>query len=177
MAPLPESNTARWFLDYTDGVNAHSMMFRTVSPASMATLKSQVDNFLTELDTVLYLITIIGMRVALVGSNVTNATPWTGAATYGTGAMPVANAPRELRFIGRSADGRRNSISVYGFDGATPDTYQITSASNPVIEAAILTLSNAAALGIGATISGQAPIWKAYASFNFNSYWEAEARP
>lgn len=177
MAALSPSNTARYWLDYSDGANEHSMMFRAVSPASQATVKSQIDTFLTQLDTVLYLITILGMRFSLVGSNVTNPTTWTGAATYGTGTMPISNAPRELRFIGRSPDGRRNSVSVYGFDGATPDTYRITSASNPVIEAAILALSNAAAVGVGATISGQTPIYKAYASFNFNSYWEKEARP
>lgn len=177
MAALPASNTARFWLDYSDGVNEHSLTFRISNSATLVTIKSQVDAFLTQLDTVLYLITILGCRVAVQGSNVTNPTPWTGAATYGTGTMPVSNAPRELRFIGRSVDGRRNSISVYGFDGATPDTYRITSASNPVIEAAILALSNASALGVGLTISSGLPVWKAYASFNFNSYWEKEARP
>lgn len=177
MAALPPQSTARAWLDYSDGVNEHSLMVRITNSVTLVTIKSQLDNFLTQLDTVLYLITILGMRVAVDGSNVTNPTPWTGAATYGTGAMPVSNAPRELRFIGRSVDGRRTSVSVYGFDGATPDTYRITSASNPVIEAAILALSNASALGVGITISEGVPVWKAYASFNFNSYWEKEARP
>jgi len=177
MAPLPESNTARWFLDYSDGINEHSMMFRTVSPASMATLKSEVDTFLDTMAPQMFVITIIGMRVALVGSNVSNSTPWTGNATYGTGVMPATLAPREVRFVGRSADGRRNSISVYGTKFVTPDTFRIPSSADTVIEAALLRLANAAALGIGATISGQAPIWKAYANVNFNSYWESEARP
>jgi hypothetical protein len=177
MAALPASNTARAWLDYSDGVNEHSMMFRFGPSVTQLTINSRIDTFLDSLDTVLYLITVIGLRLAVAGSNVTNPASWTGNATYGTGTMPVSNAPRELRFIGRSTDGRQNSVSVYGFDGATPDTYRITSAANPVIEAAILSLANSAAVGVGLTVSGQPPIWKAYASFNFNSYWEKEARP
>jgi len=177
MPALDPANTARAWLDYSDGVNEHSAMFRIAPTATLVTIKSQIDAFFTQLDTILYLITVVGFRVAVINSNVTNPSPWTGAATYGTGAMPISNAPRELRFIGRSVDGRQNSVSVYGFDGAQPDIYRITSASNPVIEAAILALSNASALGVGLTISAQVPVWKPYASFNFNSYWEKEARP
>lgn len=177
MAALPASNTARFWLDYSDGVNEHSMLFRISPTVTLVTIKSQVDAFLDQLGAILYTITILGCRVAVVGSNVTNPTPWTGNTTYGTLAMPPEFAPQELRFIGRSTDGRQVSVSAYGFDGAIPATYRITSASNPVIEAAILALSNASALGVGLTISGELPIWKSYASFNFNSYWEKEARP
>jgi len=177
MAALPQSNTARFFLDYSDGVNEHSATFRISNTATLVTIKSQVDTFLDQLSGILFTITILGCRVAVSGSNVTNPTPWTGNTTYGTLSMPAEFAPQELRFIGRSTDGRRVSVSMYGFDGAIPPTYRITSASNPVIEAAILALSNASALGVGLTITGQLPVWKAYASFNFNSYWEKEARP
>jgi len=177
MPALPQSNTARFWLDYSDGVNEHSMTFRISNSVTLVTIKSQVDNFLTQLDTSLYLISILGCRVAVEGSNVTNPTTWTGNSTFGSGAMPIANAPRELRFIGRSTDGRRNSVSVYGYNGATPEIYRINSATSPAVEDAITALANASALGVGLTISHGVPVWKNYASFNFNSFWEKEARP
>jgi len=177
MAALPPSNTARFWLDYSDGVNEHSITFRIAPTATLLTIKSQVDNFLLELEPGLHVITILGCRVAVAGSNVTNPTAWTGAATYGTGAMAAEDAPREVRFIGRSTDGREVSISVYGTSFSVPATFRITSAANATIADAILALANASALGVGLTISGEVPVWKAYASYNYNSYWEREARP
>lgn len=176
MAPLPESNTVRIWVDYSDGVNEHSLMARVISPANQAAARLRVHNFLFALSPSLYLLTITGARVAALGSNVTNPMVWDHNATYGTGVMPVNNAPRELRFIGRSADGRRNSVSVYGFDGTTPDDYRISATENVDVDAAIDQLTDAAAAGVFVTISGGLTIWKPYASFNFNSYWERQAR-
>ena len=177
MAPLPPSNTARAWLDYADAFNQHSIMFRIAPTATLVTIKSQIDAVMLQLSPVLTLLTVVGFRVAVIGSNVTNPSPWTGAATYGSGTLLDSNAPRELRFIGRSTDGRQNSVSVYGFSGATPGDYRIDASESADVSDTILALANASALGVGLTISGQVPVWKPYASFNFNSYWEKEARP
>lgn len=177
MAPLPPESTARAWLDYSDGINSHSMVMRLGPTASLASINASFDSFLSALATILYTITIIGVRVASDNSNVTNPFTWTGDATYGTGTLTADNAPRELRFLGRSADGRQGSVSVYGYNGSTPGIYRLNASSIAPVENAIAVLDAGYAQDLWLSISTQRQIWKPYASFNFNSYWEKEARP
>lgn len=177
MAPLPPESTARAYLDYSDGINAHTMVCRLGPTATLVNVNAAFDDLLTALTSILYVVTIIGLRVSSDNSNVTNPTPWTGPATYGTGAIAGANAPRELRFLGRSADGRRGSVSVYGYSGTTPDIYRLLASGVTPVSDAIDVLDAAYAQDLFLSISTQRLIWKPYASFNFNSYWETEQRP
>lgn len=177
MAPLPPQSTARVWLDYSDGTNEHSLVARLGDAVSVATAVTNMNAFMLELAPSLNLLTVIGARAAFDGSNVSNPFTWTGAATYGSGTMPVVNAPRELRFIGRSGDGRRVSVSVYGFSGATPPSYRVSAGVDAAVDDAIDALASASAAGVFLSISTAVPVWKTYASFNFNSYWERQARP
>jgi hypothetical protein len=176
MAPLPANNTNRLFLDYSDGINAHTISWRFAAPSSLNAAKAALDDFLTTLSPALYLITVLGARQQVNGTNVSLPTAWTGAGTYGTGTMPAVNAPRELRFLGRGPDGRKVSVSVYGGDFATPGTYRINSADDADIAGAIGSLDNASAASDWVTISGTKPVVYDYADVNFNSFWEAAAR-
>lgn len=177
MAPLPPESTARFYLDYSDGVNAHTLVARVGAGVSSSSVNVILDAFLSALEPILYLITIIGLRVSSDNSNVTNPVSWTGPATYGSGSMTGENAPREMRFLGRSGDGRRVSVSIYGYSGTTPAIYRLLASGVAPVAAAIVELENAAASDVFFTISTLPPVWKPYASFNFNSYWEAEQRP
>lgn len=177
MAPLPPESTARAWLDYSDGINEHSIVMRLGPTATLVNINASFDALFTALATILYTVTIIGLRVASDNSNVTNPATWTGDATYGTGTLEAANAPRELRFLGRSADGRQGSASVYGYSGTTPGIYRLNAAAVAPVEDAIAVLDAGYAQDLWLSISTQRLIWKQYASFNFNSYWEREARP
>jgi len=177
MAPLPPESTPRLYLDYSDGVNQHSLIARLGTGTSSTTGMDYVDQFMLELSPSLYLITVIGCRIASDESNVTNPIAWTGDFAYGSGTMPPVNAPREIRFQGRSTDGRQVSVSVYGYKEATPAVYRINSGVDTNVDDAIDKLAVASAAGVFVTISSNVPIWKQYASFNFNSYWERRARP
>lgn len=177
MAPLPPDSTTRVYFDYDDGINQHTLVCRLGILGDPVVAMDAIDAFMESLAPSLSLITVVGARWSVSGSNVTNPLGWSGAATYGSGVMPAENAPRELRFIGRSADGRRNSVSVYGYDGPTPALYRINAEASVDISNAIVALESGVAGGNWYTISTQIPVWKPYASFNFNSYWERQARP
>lgn len=177
MAPLPPESTARFYLDYSDGINQHTLVARAGATAGSIEANFYFDALLAALDTILYTITIVGLRVSSDNSNVTNPMVWTGPASYGSGTMTGENAPRELRFLGRSADGRRVSASVYGYQGTTPAIYRLLASGVTPIADAITALEDAGTGATFLTISTQVPVWKPYASFNFNSYWEAEQRP
>jgi len=177
MAPLPQENTARLILDYQNGGKNHSILWRYNNDTStLANAKAALDAFLSELDPDLHVITVLGARQGLAGNPLTFPTVWTGASAYGTGATTGLNVPKELRFIGRSTDGRRVSVSVYGWNGFLPDDFRINAGESATVDAAIASLILSAGTGAWCTISEQEPLVYTYADFNWNSYWERKMR-
>jgi hypothetical protein len=176
MAPLPPESTARMWLDYTDGINEHSLCVRVGPTATLPNMINMVDDFMSTQQAAFYLLTVLGARVASDNSNVTNPFTWTGASTYGSGTMPAATSPAEIRYIGRSVDGRMVSCSLYGCKLAIPGTFRYLASAQADVAAAIAVLESGPAQSIFLTISTSTPVWKQYASYNFNSYWERKAR-
>jgi len=176
MAPLPTNSTSRFFVKYNNGVDDHEVMFRYPEESNLSALKLVVADWFEALDPILYAITIIGARHSFKDSTVSSPVVTGLAAGYGTGAMPEVSAPRELRFEGRSFDGRRVSWSIYAQNIGTPDTYRFNADDNANIDAAIAVLGAAAAVPSICSVSGETPIIYPYANVNFNSYWERQRR-
>jgi hypothetical protein len=176
MAALPPENTRRIWVEYFDGVNNHEVMLRGDTDTTVGELMEVAHDFFTALEPKLYVITIIGVRYAETGSTISNPEVWTGDPSYGTGAMPAINAPREIAFEGRSPDGRLVSYSMFGSSVSTPADYRFSLGEDADLDNARNVLSVAHAAGILCTISGSSAILKTYINFNFNSYWEREAR-
>ena len=176
MAPLPQESTARFWVKYNNGVDEHEVMFRHPEESSISALKVVVAAWFDALDPIIYAITIVGARYALNGSTVSNPIVTGLASGYGTGAMPLVSGPRELRFEGRSFDGRRASWSMYAQNIGTPDVYRFLPEANANIDATIAVLGAAASTPDICTISGESPIIYQYANVNFNSYWEEQRR-
>jgi len=177
MAPLPANNTARLFLDYNDGLNDHTLMWRfNESFSSLSACKDALSAFLTALSPKLYLWTVTGARASEQGSSVSLPTTWTGDATYGTGTLPANQAPRELRWQGRSNTGRRVSFSVYGCNLTTPDDFIIRIDDNPDFDATIAQLILAADVSAWVAIDNNVPLVYQFIDVNYNSYWETQAR-
>lgn len=174
MAPLAVDNTQRFFLDYSTTNLSHTMMVRTTTPTSGGAFSSFMNAFLTALAPELSLITIDGARVAQINTNVSIPIVWSGAATYGTGSEPLNFRPRQLAFLGRTANGRRARLFVYGGDFTSPNDFRITRAANANIDAAydVLELNPQ----FFAAIDGLATVKYGYVDVNFNSYWEREVR-
>lgn len=174
MAPLSPDNTQRFFLDYSTTNLSHTLMVRTTSATSAGAFSTFMDDFLTALAPELSLITVDGARVAQISSNVSIPITWSGAATYGTGSEALNFRPRALCFLGRTVNGRRARMFIYGGDFTSPNDFRITRASNANIDAAydVLELNPQFFAGI----DGLATTKYQYCDVNFNSYWEREVR-
>jgi len=177
MAPLPVNSTARLWLDYNDGINEHSMMWRyDAASTTVAAVMADMSEFLTALETVLYELTILGVRWANLGEDFSSPFTWSGAATYGTGAITAVNAPRELRVEARSFGGRKVHTSLYGYDAGTPGTYRIPVTPASVYEDALNVLKSATTNARYIAIDGELVYFKEYFNIQNNSYWETQAR-
>lgn len=178
MAPLDSSNTGRVWLSYSDGINEHTMLWRfnsaTSNAAEVMTYQAQ---WLAALDPVLYEVTITGVKAAAPGSNVSVPIAWTGDATYGTGAATAVNAPVEIRYEGRSVGGRRVSAHMYGYNVGVPGTFRIGITPASELDDALVVLQAATATGAMVAIDNGAANWHTYVNIQYNSYWEAAARP
>lgn len=177
MAPLPENNTARFWLDYTDGQNPHSLLVRydqtQMPPSDVA---EYVEAFFNALSPILYLVGVSGARYSSQGSNISLPFSWTGAATFGQFAMPAELAPRQLCFLGRDAVGRRSRWFVYGWEAAPPNPFRLELNNPAELGAAWQVISDAQLAGAFISISGLNPTMYGYVDVNYNSYYEAKMR-
>lgn len=178
MAPLPQNATARAWVKYSDGVNEHELMSRfDANLLSVSAVLQLTGDFFEAIEDFLYEITIIEARWADIDNNISLPVTWPGASTYGTDPMPVLLAPRELRWVGRDQNGKRVTFSVYGGKFTSPDEYRIISSGANLPNLGVIAINTASADGAMLSISGLRATMKNYVNVNFNSYWEAEARP
>lgn len=177
MAPLPENNTPRFWLDYNDSRNSHSLMVRYAASAGVSAAMDFLDALLTALSADLYLITVEGARASASGSNISLPVAWTGAATYGADPMPFNRRPYEMRFLSRSVTGRRGSMSIYGAKFGIPDDFRIARDADPQLSNAFTAWETAIANLDIIAIDFSEPIPYDYVSINYNSYWEEQSRP
>jgi hypothetical protein len=184
MAPLPDSSTARFWMDYTVAGSPHSLMVRftepTAAPADVADVLASVLGFVEGSLADSFVVT--GARVAAVNEEFslpfslvgTDLAGFTGAG----GTIPANEEPRELVYVGRSqVSGRRSRFSLYGALITTPGNYRLgpgeTAFANSAVFAA---LNSAGSIGIFLAIDGTISLWYSYVNVNYNSYWETQAR-
>lgn len=176
MAPLPSNNTAVYFLDYEVESHQHTIQARFGSGGSVNDAAAFLDAFLTAFGTNIYLLTIIGARVRDVGSDVTYPVTWDGAATYGSSTEGEYASAQYIDFIGRSIDGRRCRIAVFGVKGIV-DTGQkdFRLASGVAYVGAALAVLEASS-DVPVSISGEPVNWHQYANTGINAYWRNHIR-
>jgi len=133
-------------------------------------------DFFEALDPSMYLLTIGTPTEYEINSTVGFPVAWTGASTYGTGTMPVVNAPRQLRWEGYSLGGHRCSFAMWGGDFTVPNKYRFQAGDNADYTAARAVLVAAMAAGTICAIDGTGANVKSYINVNFNSFWERKAR-
>jgi len=175
MAALPPSNTVRYFLDYTVNGIEHTIQMRVGAGATDGGASSSFSAFLATLSPNFYLINVIGMRKANLGSDVTNPVTYTGTTSFGSGTASdnLARAAF-LSFVGRSTDGRRVRIFVYGTKITAEGDYRVDVSEAAEVDSAVFLLNSAT--GVFLTISGLQPVWKAYANEGVNAYWQRRSR-
>lgn len=177
IAALPPSNTERWFYDYTVLGDQHSLMMRVDNPRTPGEAAEAIDLFLLQIDSELVEITTVGLRVALAGSNITNpASPVGLSATYGSGAGAQVNAPLQVTFTGRSVDGHKSRVGIFGWNGQTDDSWRMTGAEVAAVAAEVTNLNSLSAAGFFCSISGVGALWHPYANIGYNDHWVKVAR-
>jgi hypothetical protein len=173
MAPLPANSTPRFRVHYSNAGEGHVMDIR--SHDSPLALGLNVDDLLTALSPLLLLTTVETVEFAASGSNVFNlVTSGIETNTYGSGAGGVQSPSNYINFIGRSSDGRRVRLAVFGVNNVAQD-YRWNPGDNSNVDAAIAALNVAANHFV--TIGDIKPVWKSYANAGFNAYWQKAIRP
>jgi hypothetical protein len=174
---LNPNNTERWFYDYTVLGDQHSLMMRTADSLEAAVAAEQIDGFLTAIEGGLIEITTIGLRVARVGSNITNSEGTVGlSANYGSGAGSQINAPLQVTFVGRSSDGHKARVGIFGWDGQTDESWRMTIVENGDVNAGVVFLQSITTGGFYVSISGEPVVWHPYANIGYNDHWVKKAR-
>lgn len=175
MAPtLPANNTRRYFLDYTAGNVQHTLSVRTGIDTPETVASTDIGGFLTQLSPILRLITITGFRRAEAGSNVTNAVPWSGAATYGSGSQPIEEVPKYISFIGRDVVGDRVRVFVFGVNVGPSADWRLSATENTAVANAITHLQSRVSTFL--SVRFMVPVWKPYANVGYHAYWQRQRR-
>lgn len=172
---LPESNTARLFVNYTHEGEDHVVQFRALSPFTQSDVVSWAHGWLTTARP------LFGTNVefhsadwAAQGSDVRNPVSWTPVVGTGTPTSDPTRFSRSMSFVGRSPDGRKVRIFFYGGVYGPDNTYRVEQSLDANLATAITAL-NALNSRVG-TISGSAPIFKPYVNIRNNAYWQTELR-
>lgn len=174
MAPLPEDNTERYFLFYTVSGHTHSLTIRCEDGTSAATISEEVSAFLEAAEPMLYSTQFVKLEMSANGSNVRVPATWSGVTEWGTGAGPERNAPQFVSFTGKSVDGRRFRVELFGRIGEASDNWRIYAVDNTAVEESIAALATVEPVFL--TISGAAPFLNAYANQSIAQHWVGELR-
>lgn len=175
MAALPQSNTMRWWLVYTVNSTQHRMMCRTADGVTAAQMNTIFNSLLNNITTGINAITPLNLEFANKGSNVRNTAVWTGAASYGTGTEAGNDGrARTASFVGRSSDGRKARLFIFGLKPFSEGDYRIDT-SEGVAVANVVSFLNGAS-GVFFSISGTQPVWKGYANIGYNDHWIKQYR-
>lgn len=176
MAPLPESNTKRYWGIYTVATDVHKFLMRTGDTMDDTTAIAQIEFAWNLVKTTMGTnVTLIGVEVAENGSNVRNplaiSAPIVGT---GGGDIPDIQRPREWTIKGRSTDGRRSGISLFGVFENTPDDWK----QEPIALAELVALRAFLQVQTDSfvTISGTHPTWHDKTTVTYNDHWVEERR-
>lgn len=177
MPALPGNNTAVLYVDYTVGTFTHTMQFRFNASGSASDAMAAADAFLTALSAGLVTLNITGARVRDAGGSVSYPVTWTGASSYGSGGANPDNSAYFFDFVGRSLDGRRCRVSVFGNSAAADNTqhdFRLNASASATIANAIAALE--ADPNTPCSISGDTVNWHQYANVGTNAYWRNHIR-
>jgi hypothetical protein len=175
MAPLPPDSTARVKVFYHVAGQNHSVQIRYNEPNTLADVASAFGSFIDEISPACFLTNVLDVQFAVSGSNVFNPTTetfpegWGGSDTTGDKSADYHN------FIGRSADGRRTRIGLFGATATVAGgKFRVLAGESEAYAAAIGVLNDAE--GVFLSINGFQPVWKEYANLGNNAYWRNKIR-
>lgn len=191
MAPLPQNNTHRLFVDYVTGDLATSQE-HTLAIRYNPSLRD-VGDVQGDLLAVLNAFTapafrtgwkVTATRVQAAGSNfslpVATISGLAGFVGTGGGAYFPRHETVEETFQGRSStSGRRVDLSLYRAAGDVSENFRVVGGPSGLfllVRLVAAALSAASAAGSFLAIDGSQAVWRDYMNQNYNSYWERRVR-
>jgi hypothetical protein len=177
MTPLPANNTGVLFVDYSVCGENHTMEVRYDGGGSVADAAVFADQLLTAASPGLFLLTILGTRHRAAGSNVSLPTIWPGSATYGSGSGAHYQSAWYADLVGRSDDGRRCRIAVFGFQevaDTTNNDYRVLRSESSIADDMVAAAE--AGVHAPASIGGFLCSWHQYINIGVNAYWRNRIR-
>jgi len=177
MAPLPSNNTNVLYLDYITCLEPHTTQIRFGSGAGIGGAMTVLNDLLAAIDNSIRNLDVIGARVRDQFTNVTYPVTWTGLSSYGSGAGTHNESAYYWDFVGRSIDGRRCRVAVFGAvlpADATNNDFRITAGESTRVQDCLDVLE--AGIDCPVSISGQAVNWQQYVNIGTNAYWRNNIR-
>jgi hypothetical protein len=183
VAPLPDNNTGRYFVDYLANGREHTVMFRYAAGAApnapgIAFLES-CRAFLEEMAAAMPTdYAMVAARYSASGTNFT--IPLAAPIVEAAGAVTpnLSDAPSYWNFIGRTLGGRQVKLMMLGVgdDASEPNAqgknYRLTTAERPTVAAAVGVLNSSGQVAI----DNLEPTWYTYVNLGYHSYWTRKLR-
>jgi hypothetical protein len=175
LPPLPESNTERWWMVYTVNGATHRLMIRTVDGVTAAQVEPVFFNIWSMHAAALNSTQLLNLERALKGSNVRIPFAYTLSNQFGTGTQSGNDRrARSWSYTGRSTDGRKSRLFIFGGIDASQGDYRTTSAESTIVQTFSAYLNAAASVFL--SISGLQPVWHAYLNIGYNDHWIKQFR-
>lgn len=175
MAPLPDNNTQRTFIDYSGPTGEHTVQLRFDSTADFSALVSYTNTIATLVADALWdQMDVTGLRYAGLGQNFSIPLGFTPLPGQVAVSVAEANFPRFVSFVGRSAGGRRVRFYLWGVHFNTPSNYRFPLGVAAELDALHTALSvDTADL---CAIDSLPFTLKNYINVGYNSYYERKRR-
>lgn len=175
MAALPPSSTARVKIQYTVDGHDHVCQIRYKAPDTTDDVIAGFNDLITAIGPRLHESTFVQASVAALGSDIFNPLAGDWPVGWGDGAAPNYGSALYYDFIGRSLDGRRVRLALFGAQNLQMGTdYRINTAEDADVDAAVQVLNEAE--GIFLSINGFQPVWYSYVNTGVNAYWRNKIR-
>lgn len=173
MAPLPPDSTDRYFFTYHVNGHDHTMQMRVADVVTDAEASASFSDLVNAMAGSLYASLFVRLERSFAGSNVRVPATYSGDTEWGTGES-IANNPSAFSFTGKSSDGRRFAVQLFGRNLAPEDDWRTSAVDSSSVSDALEILNNDT--NMWRTISGLSPILNAYANQSMNAYWQRQAR-
>lgn len=177
LSPLPASNTKRYFLGNQAGDLTHTIQIRTDGTQTDAQVVTALTSIFSVILPVCFDDTSFGpLEVADLGSDIRNPVAgWSTLVGTQPGSQPANDDPLTLCARGRSSDGRKVRLFLWGVLFTRPDTWRFVPGSATDLESFLSSLNSAAHTFFA--IGGLKPVWRSDYTVNYNDHAIKRLRP
>jgi hypothetical protein len=174
MAPLPESNTARYFLKYSVNGHSHTVTVREDGTISEGDFSEAMGAFLDAMSPLLFTSSFVSLEHSVSGSNVRVPATWSGPTEWGGGGGAEQNSPLFWSFTGKDLTGRRFRLELFGRNVPENSNWRVYAIDDTSVAAGLAALHPSE--GLFLTIAGFGPILNQYANQSDSQHWIGELR-